>query len=208
MTSSTSWKRTISTSAFSLALLAATLAPADAQQAARAVIEQTSAEVLAVLREKGLSNGQRIEQLTAIAEQRFDLDMMSALILGRTRRKLTPEQQEQFLHEWKRHLVVTYGDSLEKYSNETVEILQTRAERNGDVTVKTQIVGGNANGVLVDYRLRSRSGPWRVIDVILENVSVVQNFRTQVQEIVTNRGADQLITILREKNDREEKLSS
>ena len=59
-----------------------------------------------------------------------------------------------------------------------------------------------AGGVTVDYRLRAKSGPWRVIDVFIEGVSVVQNFRSQVQEIVANKGADQLISILREKNDK------
>jgi phospholipid transport system substrate-binding protein len=205
---STSWKRTIWSSALALGLLAPGTVRPDAAPEARAVVEQTSAEVLAVLADKGISNGQRIAKLTEIAEQRFDLKLMSGLILGRARRKLSPQQQDEFLQEFKRHLIVTYGDSLERYSNEKVEILHTRKEGNGDATVKTQIVGGNADGVLVDYRLRSKSGPWRVIDVIIENVSVVQNFRTQVQEIVTSHGPDQLISILREKNDRREGLSS
>jgi len=58
--------------------------------------------------------------------------------------------------------------------------------------------------VLVDYRLRGRKGPWRVIDVFIEGVSVVQSFRAQVQEIVSSEGADHLIRIMREKNDAKE----
>jgi phospholipid transport system substrate-binding protein len=166
------------------------------------VVEQTSSEVLHVLADKAVSSEVRIERLTGIAEERFDLKLMSGLILGRNRNKLSPEQRDEFLEEFKRHLTVTYGDSLEKYSNEQVEVLQTRAEPNGDVTVKTRIVGGNANGIAVDYRLRGKSGPWRVIDVFIEGVSVVQNFRTQVQDIVSREGAERLITILREKNDK------
>ena len=191
-----------------LALLLAlpTPAAADPEQAARAAVDETVAEVLALLGNGELSNGQRVEQLTSIAEERFDLGRMSKLILGRNRRKLSAEQQDAFLEEWKRHLTVTYGDSLEKYSGEQVEILSTRAERNGDVTVKTRIFGGStANGILVDYRMRSTNAePWRVLDVFIEGVSVVQNFRAQVQEIVSSEGADRLIEILREKNDRKQ----
>jgi phospholipid transport system substrate-binding protein len=200
---STSWTKTISSSA--LLLLLAVPGPGLArasEQEARAVVEETSNEVLAVLADKSMANGQRIEKITGIAEQRFDLKLMSGLILGRNRTKLSPAQRDEFLHEFKRHLIVTYGDSLEKYSGEQIEISQARAEQNGDVTVKTRIVGGKAGGVTVDYRLRAKSGPWRVIDVFIEGVSVVQNFRSQVQEIVSSQGPDQLISILREKNDK------
>src|SRR5262245_47181574 len=200
----TSWMKTLPSSALLLLLLAAPApAPAGPQEDARVVIEQTSKEVLAALADKTLPNSKRIEKLTAIAEQRFDLKLMSGLILGRNRSKLSPAQQDEFLAEFKRHLTVTYGDSLEKYSNEQVEIMESRAEKNGDVAVKTRIVGGRAgNGINVDYRLRSKNGPWLVIDLFIEGVSVVQNFRTQVQEIVSTKGADQLISILREKNDK------
>ena len=200
---STSWTRAISSSALLLFLSAfgPGLVRASEQEASM-VVEQTSAEIVALLADKSLANGQRIEKITQIADQRFDLELMSGLILGRNRSKLSATQRDDFLHEFKRHLIVTYGDSLEKYSGEQIEISNARAEQNGDVTVKTKIVGGKAGGVTVDYRLRAKSGPWRVIDVFIEGVSVVQNFRSQVQEIVSTRGADQLITILREKNDK------
>lgn len=199
----TSWKKTFPSSALALILcLAPAPARADVQQDARTAVEQTTREVLTLLADKALASDVRIAKLTEIAERRFDLQLMSGLILGRNRNKLSPGQRDEFLEEFKRHLTVTYGDSLEKYSNEQVEILLTRPEKNGDITVKTKIVGGNANGVAVDYRMRGKSGPWRVIDVFIEGVSVVQNFRTQVQEIVSSEGADRLITILREKNDK------
>jgi phospholipid transport system substrate-binding protein len=191
-----------------LALLLALPTPstADPEQAARDAVEETVNQVLSLLNDEELNNGQRIERLTLIAEARFDLGRMSKLILGRNRRKLSAEQQEAFLEEWKRHLTATYGDSLEEYSGEQVEITSTRPERNGDVTVKTKIIGGAAgDGILVNYRMRAVDGePWRVLDVFIEGVSVVQNFRAQVQEIVSSQGADRLIEVLREKNDRKQ----
>jgi len=200
----TSWKRILPSSALALLLLsgAAAARAAGAEDDARTAVEATSKEVLALLADKTLPTEERIARLTAIAERRFDLKLMSGLILGRNRTKLTPAQREEFLEEFKRHLTVTYGDSLEKYSDEQVEIVQTRREPSGDVTVKTKIVGGNANGVAVDYRMRAKDGPWRVIDVFIEGVSVVQNFRSQVQEIVSSEGPERLISILREKNDK------
>jgi phospholipid transport system substrate-binding protein len=55
----------------------------------------------------------------------------------------------------------------------------------------------------MNYRMRDRDGEWYAIDVVIEGVSMIANFRSQVQEIVSQRGADGLIEALREKNDRD-----
>jgi phospholipid transport system substrate-binding protein len=63
--------------------------------------------------------------------------------------------------------------------------------------------GAAADGVEIDYRMRQREESWKVIDVVIVGVSMISNFRSQVKEIVHAEGADQLIEILREKNDQE-----
>jgi phospholipid transport system substrate-binding protein len=110
----------------------------------------------------------------------------------------------QFQEEFKRHLSLTYGRQIEKYtSDEKIEIGEARAEPNKDVTVRTRVVGGAAgDGLRIDYRLRADGGDWKIIDVIPEGVSLIQNFRSQVQEIVTQKGVGQLIQTLHEKNER------
>jgi phospholipid transport system substrate-binding protein len=180
------------------------LAIASPEDEARATVQATIDEVLPVLRNQQLSRDDKVAQLTEIAERRFDLKLMTGLILGRTRRQLSPPQQDEFLAEFKRHLTVTYADSMQRVRDERVEITGSRVEPNGDVTVKSRIVGGAANGVRLDYRLRSSSSTWRVIDVFIEDLSVAQNFRSQVQEIVSSSGPDRLIATLRAKNDKAE----
>ncbi len=121
-------------------------------------------------------------------------------MLARNWRKLSPEQREAFVAEFKRHLSLTYGRSLRDYRDQKVEIGEAREERNGDVTVRTEIIGASAQPVQVAYRLRERDDRWFVIDVVIEGVSLIQNFRTQTQEIISRDGADHLIEVLREKN--------
>jgi phospholipid transport system substrate-binding protein len=171
-------------------------------------MEKTVDQVLAVLRDGALSPEQKLDRITEVAEARFDFERMSKLVLARNRRKLTPEQQAEFVVEFKRHLTVTYGRRLREFSDETIEVTETREESNGDVTVKTLVTGGAAaDGVKIDYRMRARDETWYAIDVIIEGVSLISNFRSQVQEIVSAKGADQLIQILREKNDKEAQQS-
>ena len=128
---------------------------------------------------------------------------MAMLVLGKNRKDLSPEQLEQFKEEFKQSLSNTYGKRLDRYTaNEKIEMGEARLEPNKDVTVKTRVVGGAAgDGVQIDYRLReTEAASWLIIDVIPAGVSLIQNFRSQVQEIVTQKGVGKLIETLHEKN--------
>jgi len=165
----------------------------------RAFIQETADEVLAVLRNESLSSQQKVERIEQIAYARFDFETVSRLVLARNWRKLTPQQQEEFVREFKRHLSVTYGKNVESYNNETIEITGDREEARGDWTVKSKILRGG-DDVMVDYRLRKVDGQWKIIDVTIERVSLVANFRSQLQDIVASRGPDEMLRLLREKN--------
>lgn len=172
-------------------------------ESARVFMSQTVDLVLATLDDKALVGDARLKKLESIALERFDFPRMSLLVLGKNRTKLSPEQLGQFQEEFKQSLANTYGKRIDGYtSNEKIEMGEARVESNKDVTVKTRVTGGAAgDGVSIDYRLRAtEAGGWLIIDVIPAGVSLVQNFRAQVQEIVTQKGVDQLIQTLRDKN--------
>ena len=184
---------------FPLAAAAAPASDAD-RDAAKAAVDATVDSVMAVLNDEALPIEQKRDAIEAIAYERFDFNTISKLVLARNWRRMTPAQREQFEQEFKRHLSVTYGDSLDRYGDETVEITDSRAERNGDVTVRSRILS-EGDPLAVDYRLRSRNGSWYVIDVIVEGVSLLSNFRSQTQEIISAEGPEGLIQKLREKNE-------
>lgn len=184
--------------AIALALLLSLVRGAEAQDA-RAFIQETADQVLVILQDQSLSSEQKVRKLEEIAYARFDFDVMSRLVLARNWAKLTPEQQKEFVQEFKRHLSVTYGKNIENYRNETIEITGDREEARGDWTVKTKIFRGG-DDVLVDYRLRKIDGQWKIIDVVIERVSLVANFRSQLQDVVATKGADAMLRMLREKN--------
>jgi len=171
-----------------------------AQPDAPAYIQSTTDDALVVLKDKSLQPEQKIHKLEEIAYARFDFDTMAHLVLARNWAKLSPEQQKEFVQEFKRHLSVTYGKNIENYRNETIEISGDREEARGDWTVKTKILRGG-DDILVDYRLRKADGQWKIIDVVIERVSLVANFRSQLQDVVTNKGADEMLRMLREKNE-------
>ncbi|HKC49727.1 MAG TPA: ABC transporter substrate-binding protein [Myxococcota bacterium] len=186
-----------------LLLLGPSLARADGEvAAAKAALQQAVDETLAILNDTSLAHEARLHKLEGIALAHFDFRKMTQLVLGKNRTQLSEAQQAEFMKEFQEHLALTYGKQFDKYtSNEKIVIGDGRLEANKDVTLRMRISGGSAgDGVRIDYRMRADGGQWRVIDVLPEGVSMVQNFRSQVQDIVTQKGVGQLIQTLHEKN--------
>jgi phospholipid transport system substrate-binding protein len=181
------------------ALAAAGPVPALAEESPSEVIDKTANSVIAVLRDSVLSSAQKRERIELIVYERVDFATLSRLVLARNWQRLSAEQREEFQREFKRHLSVTYGDNVDRYRNETVQIIGEREEARGDRTVLTQ-VSNSAETYSLNYRLRRRDGSWRIIDIIIEGVSMVSNFRSQFQEIIANGGPEKLLRVLREKN--------
>jgi phospholipid transport system substrate-binding protein len=193
--------RRVSSGALLLALLApAAPAPAGPTDDASAMVRTTLDQVLAVLRDKAQPPAQRREKVEKIAYAHFDFDTISRLVLARNWPKLSETQRAEFVVEFKRHLSGTYWKTLEDYRDQKVSVDGARAEKGGDVTVRSSIEGERAEPIRIDYRMRPKGGEWVVIDVIIEGVSLVQNFRGQTQEIIGDVGVDGLIAQLRKKN--------
>jgi len=171
---------------------------------AKQVIQTTMDEIFSVLKSGKKSSAERQGLIESIAYARFDLEQMAKLVLARNYSEVKKQEKlADFTQEFKKHLGLTYGRRLDAYSDEQVQVGESREESNKDVSVKTKIVGGNADGVIIEYRLRQLGGEWRVIDVIIEGLSLIANFRSQVDSIITdkkNGGIDKLIEKLRQKN--------
>jgi len=181
-------------------LIVGFVTPVAAEQSPRDVVQSTSDEVLAVLAEKDLSKQERRDKVRTIVLRSMDFETLSRLVLARNWSRFTPAQQQEFMQEFQEHLATIYGRRLDDYRNEKVEIVGDRREPNGDSTVQTKILrGGGSNDIEVDYRLRESNGQWKVIDFIVEEISMVANFRSQFQDIVASGGPEKLLQLLKEK---------
>ncbi len=193
------WAGAMALTASMVAGASAGAARADDEADARASVEATIDEVMRILHDDVMTLENKKDHVEAIAIENFDFDVISRLVLARNWRKFNDTQRADFAEAFKHHLSATYRDTLDNFSDETITVESSRSERNGDVTVKT-VVHVQGDKVLVDYRMRKREDRWLGIDVIIEGVSLVQNFRAQAQEIVTSEGPDALIQRLRDKN--------
>ena len=167
---------------------------------ATAIIERTVDDVLAVLGDEERSVAERRLALEEIAHGRFDFRTMSKLVLGRNWKRLDGGERDEFVDEFTTYLANDYGDRLDRYEQEEVAVEGEEPKPRGDVVVKTKIVGGENNGAIVDYRMRKKGDDWKIIDVVIEGISLVANFRDQFKEVIARKGPEGLIRKLEEKN--------
>lgn len=175
-------------------------AEVDPTAPARAVVQRTVDEVLVILKEKGLDSEQRRARIELIAFDVFDFPTMSKLTLAKNWKRFDEAQREEFVAEFKAHLSRRYGTRLDRYQQTDVAIVGTQLEPRNDVTVRSKVVGGQFDGVSMDYRMRETDGRWLVIDVVIEGVSLVANFRSQFTEVIAQGGPDELLRQLKSKN--------
>ena len=173
------------------------------------VVRKLTDAVIAVLKQKDLSADARLATIRDIVYDYADFATISRLVLARNWSELDTTQRERFVEEFKKFLSISYGKNVESYSNEKVQIVGDRDEGRGDWTVQTKNLRPQGGGdVLVEYRLRQKNGEWKVIDVLIERVSLVSNYRSQFQVIMADGGIDHLLEILRERNASGESLRS
>ena len=197
------WRCSLIVAGLLVGWLSARLAGADSDPpSARDVIDSQIKNALGVLRDAKLTPAEKRRKIGQIADQHTDFQTLSRLTLGRYWRDLSDDQRAAFVEAFKTHLSNTYGNLLNGYGGEDVQVTGDRREPNGDWTVQLRVIG-TINGTRqdlakVDCRLR-RKTEWKVIDVIPEGVSLVALFRAQFQEIMANGGFDRLLKLLREK---------
>lgn len=170
------------------------------------VVSKTSSAVIEILQNKDLSLREKREKIEKVVYSNVDFDIVSRLVLARNWNRFSDAQQDEFVKEFKKHISATYSKNIDDFNNEKVVIDGEREEARGDRTVMTQILrAGGEEPFIVHYRLRQKDEKWMIIDVIVEGVSMISNFRSQFQEILSKGGPDHLLELLREKSAEAEK---
>jgi len=160
-------------------------------------IRTTVDQVLTVLRDPQIKGEVRRQKISPLVRARFDFTIMSQYTLGKNWRSATPQEQHEFIRLFSDLLEETYIGRVDAYSNETViygdeKIDGERAE------VKTHVHSGNVD-IPIDYRLTRKDGEWFVYDVLIEDVSLVKNYRSSYGEIIRKEGFAKLLERMAEK---------
>ena len=131
---------------------------------------------------------------------RFDFTRITQIAMGRNWLKASPAEQKQIIGEFTHLLVRTYSNAINTLRDMDVVVKGSRSNgSDGDVTVRTQMVGRN-QPTSIDYFLSNASGSWKVYDVQVEGVSLVSAYRDEFTSLVSSNGVAGVIDALKKKN--------
>ncbi len=140
------------------------------------------------------------EKIWDLIQTVFDFKAVSIRALARNWRILSPEQRETFTKEFTELLKNNYLDKIQgEFQNEEVVFVEQDMLSDDKAVVRTKVIRKNVE-TPIDYRVHLKDGKWRVYDVNIEGVSMVQNYRKQFNDILAKEKPKDLIERLKEKN--------
>lgn len=198
--------------AFGAALLAAGAASAQAPAATpsaatapEALVRDLSNEVLATIKaDKALASGD-VNRVQKLVDEKIlpyvEFEKMTRLAVGRGWRQATPEQRAALTREFRTLLVRTYSGALSQVTDHKVELRPFRAQpADTDVLVRTSVVASRGDPIQLDYRLEKTDAGWKIYDVNILGVWLVENYKTQFASQINAGGVDGLIKTLTDRN--------
>ena len=158
--------------------------------------------VLDVLRDAKLkspaANEKKKEKLRVIYKDMFDEIEFSKRTLTRNWNKFSPAERVEFVKLFEQILEKSYIDKILDYSNEKVDFYKESMLSDNQAEIQTKIITSSKE-IPIFYRMILKDSKWKVYDVVVENVSLVQNYRTQFNDILGKNTPEQLLEILRKK---------
>jgi phospholipid transport system substrate-binding protein len=155
-----------------------------------------------VLKDKELKKPEkekiRRDKIREIVDRIFDFTEMSRRSLSVHWKKRTAEEQKEFVSLFSDLLEDTYIKKIERYSDEKI-IYTGESVAGGNAVVKTKVITKKETDIPLDYKLMKEASKWRVYDVVIEGVSLVNNYRSQFNEILGSNPYGELVKRLKNK---------
>lgn len=174
----------------------AATSPAEARQ----FIQNLGDQAVKTLSDKSIPLSQREADIRALLKKNFDLKTIGRFVLSRYWRQATPDQRSEYMNLFTEYVLRTYARRLGAYGNETFKITSSRPLGSRDAIVDTQIQqrsGGQP--ITAGWRVRDTDNEYKIIDVVVEGVSMAATQRSEFDSIVQRQGISGLIETLRAK---------
>jgi len=172
---------------------------------ASALVKDTSQRMLATLEKRRAEVDRDPTLIYKLVQEilvpHFDFERITQAAVGRYWTQATPAQQQALTNGFRELLIRTYAKALLRYSGQEIRYLPVRPGSDASsVTVSSEIVQAGAAPLPIDYKLYLKGGAWKVYDVVIDNVSLVTNYRGSFAAQIRQGGIDGLVQRLGEMN--------
>jgi phospholipid transport system substrate-binding protein len=165
-------------------------------------IRQTTDKILSIVKDPALKSPSKAQERRGLirkaVDERFDWEEMARRSLGRYWAQRTAEEKKEFVHLFSELVERTYMGKVEDYSGEKVRYEGETIDGNYAI-VKVNIITQKNKDISVDYRLQKEGSEWLVYDVSIEGVSLVNNYRSQLNSIILQSSYENLVKRLKAK---------
>ena len=173
-------------------------------EAPDALIKRLSADVLDKIKADKTVQGGDMSRVMALVDSQVmpnvNFTRMTASAVGRSWRQATPEQQKKLQDEFKSLLIRTYSGALSQVKDQTINVKPLRAAAGEtEVVVRTEVLG-RGDPIQLDYRLEKVGANWKIYDLNVLGVWLVETYRNQFAQEINAKGIDGLIASLSERN--------
>ncbi len=203
------WRRHYTKNLLRGVVLAATLAAtlpcvASAQPGvASDFVRDLGQQAIAVLRSKDKSLAEREAALDKLLKDRFDLNLIGRFSLGRYWRQASEEQRRDYLQKFSAYVVRSYASKLGGYAGERLVIVSEQPLKNKkDVYVNTRINRPSGPPIKTSWRVRKANSRTKIIDVVVEGISLAVTYRAQFSAVIRKNGMEGLLEALRARTDK------
>ena len=182
--------RSILTTAVFLAAFAAVALPIRAEGTAERFIEGLADKAVAALTERDITREERVSRFRTLLNDHFDVQTIGRWVMGRYWRRATPAEREEYFALFENLIVFTYVDRFTKYSGETLDVTGARDVDAKDTLVFSEIMRADAGSspLRVIWRLRARDDGYRIVDVMVEGISMGQTQRSEFASVIRLNG--------------------
>lgn len=151
---------------------------------------------LAVLRDETVDLNAREEKLRRLLHDGFAMEKIGRFVVGRHWRAMTPDQQQEYQRLFAEWVLRSYASRLGGYSGQTFKIDKVQHTDQNDTFVRTRIVQASADDIRCDWRVRKIDGGFRVIDIVVEGISMLSTQRAEFTAVLRAHGPTGLIEAL------------
>ncbi len=166
----------------------------------REQIQSSVEKVIAILKDPNLKakKNERIEQLRQVIFPKFDFTEMAKRSLGADWQRRTPEEQQEFVKLFTELIESAYVSNLDSYNGE--KVVFTGDKQDGEYAqVDTKITSNKGEESTVSYKLRQSGSDWKIYDVVIENISIVNNYRSQFNRVIARSSFADLLRQMKDK---------
>jgi phospholipid transport system substrate-binding protein len=171
------------------ALSPAAVAAEQAQQnPAAAFVQQLGDTALLTLTDKKMTRSAREDRARDILRKNFDVQTIGRFALGTYWRQATDAEREEYIKLFETMIVRTYATRFEEYSGQSFKVDGARADGEKDSLVQSRILQNGGPPVSVEWRVRNKEGQMKVVDVIVENISMTVTQRSDFSAVIQRGG--------------------